>query len=368
MLGLPDLYDTDYAEGVTVETPGDWSVMASGSYNLNGCIPPLYSSYEQWVCRWLEFTEAEDAVSYAIPALGTSESPKAIRIGIPKSADGGDIENEYFIVEARDNSGWDKSFPESGLIVWRINYNKNNWINNTVNSAKGSNVVIHHANGVNHPAFTEGHIIPGTSSELIPSKDYAYWKSPIITDISYDADSKTGCFDFNVLSEAPKGAPLLHDNPFADESGARNFTLQWDPVEGATDYQLTIKRTSTGKVLGVYDEFKVGDVTSFKVISVPIGYWNNEIEAYVRAVKVIPCSDTSNVVRFTPKNIPVGDNNAVDGIESDNVAVSGGVGCVNAPDEAQVFDMSGKLLHKNGLSAGVYIVVYAGRSYKVLVR
>ena len=368
VLGLPDLYDTAYEEGVTVETPGDWSVMASGSYNLDGCIPPLYSSYEQWLCRWLEFTEAEDAVSYAIPALGSSETPVAVRVGIPKSAGGDDMENEYFIVEARDKSGWDQSFPESGIVVWRINYNKNDWTNNTVNSAKGSNVVIHHANGVNHPAFTGGSIFPGSPSELKPSKDYPYWKSPIITDISYDADSKTGCFDFNVLSEIPTGAPLLHDTPLADQSGARNFTLQWDPVDGATAYQLTIRRVSTGKVLGIYDEFNVGDVTSVKVISVPIGYWNNEIEAYVRAVKVIPCADTSNVVRFTPKSLPVGGDNAVDGIESDNVAISGGVGCVNAPDGAQVFDMSGKLLRNEGLAAGVYIVVYAGRSHKVLVR
>ena len=46
----------------------------------------------------------------------------------------------------------------------------------------------------------------------------------------------------------------------------------------------------------------------------------------------------------------------------------GGVGCVNAPDGAQVYDMTGKLLQKDGLAPGVYIVIYGRRSEKVLVR
>ena len=368
VLGLPDLYDVNYTPGVTVDAPGDWDVMASGCYNFNGCVPPLYSAYEQWVCRWLDFTEAEDATSYTLPALGHSETPMALRIGIPKTADGSSMQSEYFVVEARDRSEWDACFPESGILIWRINYNKSAWANNLVNSDKGSNLVIHYAEGEKHPAFTEGHIYPGSPSELIPSKNYEFWKSPIITDISYDPDAKAAHLDFNMLAETPYGAPLLHDNPFADESGARNFTLVWDPVDGAESYQLTIRRVSNGKPLGIYDEFDLGNVTSYKVTSVPIAYWNNEIEAYVRAVKRIPCGDTSNIVRFVPKNLPLGDDNAVGGIGEDSVVISGGVGCIDAPEGAQVFDMTGKSLSKEGLAPGVYIVVYGSRSVKVLVR
>ncbi len=369
VLGLPDLYDTEYAEGVSVLTPGQWSVMCSGSYNFNGCRPPLMSAYEQWLCRWLEFTPAEDATHYDMVALGNSATPTAVKIGIPKSADSDALESEYFVVEARDASGWDSCFPESGLVIWRINYNKNNWVNNTVNSRRSSNVVIHYADGENRPAFTGGHIYPGSASELIPSKQYAMWKSPIITDISYDSDAKTGSFDFNVISEAPTGAPLLHDRPFADVTGARNFTLVWDPVDGADSYLVTIKRVSTGKPLGVYDEFDVGNVTSLKVVSVPISFWNNEIEVYVRAVKAIPCSDTSNLVRFTPKDLEKGsEDTAVDGIGEESIVISGGVGCIHAPAGSQVFDMSGKRLAADSLAPGAYIVRYGSHAVKVLVK
>ena len=368
VLGLPDLYDVNYTQGVDVLTPGKWSVMAEGSYNFDSCVPPLYSSYEQWLCRWLEFVEAEDNNSYKIPALGKSENATAVRIGIPASEDGDEMESEFFVVEARDASGWDACFPESGLLIWRVNYNKTLWATNNVNTSNSSNLVIHYANGASSPAFTSGSIYPGGASELIPSKDYEFWKSPIITAISYDADAMVGSFDFNAILDLPTGAPLLHDNPYADESGARNFTLVWDPVEGADSYMLTIKRVSTGNAMGIYDEFNLGNVTSFKVVGVPIAFWTNEIEVYVRAVKGIPCSDTSNVLRFIPKNLSVGDDNAVDGIEEGDVQISGGVGCVNAPEGAQVFDMSGKQLVNEGLSPGVYVVIYGSRREKVLVR
>ncbi|MDE6379755.1 MAG: M6 family metalloprotease domain-containing protein, partial [Muribaculaceae bacterium] len=365
VLGLPDLYDVNYEPDVVVETPGAWSVMAEGCYSLDGCVPPLYSSYEQWLCRWMEFTEAEDATVYDLPALGR-EGSKALRIGIPKNEDGSAIENEYFIVEARDRSGWDLSFPESGLLIWRVNYSKNNWVNNTVNSKNGSNVVVHCANGLAAPIFTEGVIFPGSSAELVPSKEYEFWKSPIITSIAYDNVAKCGHMEYNVYAEAPSGAPLLHDNPYADESGARNFTLEWDPLEDADSYLLTIKRVSNGRVLGDYDEFDVGSVTSFKVESVPIAYWSNELEAYVRAVKGIPSTDISNIVRFVPKSLEQG--SAVDGIESEEELISGGVGCIYAPEDAQVFDLAGKRLAKDGLAPGAYIVVCGSRTLKVLVR
>lgn len=368
VLGLPDLYDVEYTEGVKVVTPGEWDVMDAGCYNFEGCVPPLMSAYEQWVCHWLEFTEAQDGEHYDLKALGHSDAPKAVRIAIPKAPDSDAIQPEYFIIEARDKSGWDACFPEAGLLIWRINYNKNTWVSNQVNSAYGSNVEIIYANGEKNPTFTSGSIYPGSPNELVPSKNYYCWKSPFITSLSYDQDSKTGSFDFNALTEPPSGAPVLHDNPYADASGARNFYLEWDALEGADSYRLTINRTSTGKPLGIYNEFNVGNVTSYKVVSVPVGYWNNEVEVYVRAVMGIPSSETSNVLKFIPAELSKGPGNAVDGVGEESVEIVGGVGCIIAPDGAEVFDMTGSTVSASSLAPGLYIVRYGSISRKVLVR
>lgn len=365
VLGLPDLYDTEYSGNVV--TPGKWDVMDQGSYNFNGCRPPHYSAYEQWVCRWLDYTDAKDATHYELPSLGSGKEPQAVRIRIPKTADKKTFESEYFVIEARNKSNWDSCFPESGLLVWRINYNKIIWTNNTVNSKKGSNVEIVYAVDDKNPIFTSGNIYPEGPIELIPSKSYNYWKSPIISSISNDDESMIGSFDYNIISESPTGAPLLHDTPYVEKGTARNFTLTWDPVENADSYRVTIKRVSTGKPLGIYDEFDVGNVTSHKVVSVPISYWNNEIEIYVRTVKIIPCIDTSNVVRVVLKDIPRGEN-AVDGVEGDTVVIEGGIGCIHAPEGAVAFDLTGKRLPLEGLAPGIYVVSYGSKTKKVAVK
>lgn len=369
VLGLPDLYDVQYSGDVV--TPGQWDVMDQGSYNFNGTRPPLYSAYEQWVCRWLEYTEAVDGTHYDLKSHGHSGSPAAVRQRIFMGSSGSTYASEYFVFESRDNSGWDACFPESGLMIWRINFKKSIWTSNNVNSINGSNVEIIYANGVNNPLFKEGVIYPGGEHELFPAADYSRWTCPFITSIVYNSDGKTVSFDFNVVNEAPVVFAVLSDQPYADKGSAKNFTLEWDPVEDADSYCLTVKRVDTGKPLGVYDEFNVGLSTSHKLVSVPISYWNHEVEAYVRVVKNgMKSSKISNVVRFVPKNLPKGkpEDSSVEEINGDGFVLAGGIGCVIAPEGAVIYNMSGQQLRNENLAPGIYLVSFGSRTAKVLVR
>lgn len=364
VLGLPDLYDVEYSEQAV--TPGEWDVMDQGSYNFNGCRPPLMSAYEQWVCRWLDYTDAADATHYDLKALGNTDSPTAVRIRIPMSADGSTFHPEYFLIEARDNSKWDSCFPNPGLMVWRINYNKNIWINNAVNSKNGSNVEIVYAKSKKHPLFTGGSIYHGSDVELIPSKQYTLWKSPYITSIEYDKASLSGSFDYNMVTPTDLST-VLHDVPVAAPDGSRSFKLTWDPVEGVDYYQVTVRVASNGRIIEDFDAKNVGQETSVWVTGLSSIYWKLAMEAYVTCVADgMPSTKTSNVISFKPSELAL--DSGVDGVETDGVEISGGVGCVVAPDRALVVDMAGKRLPKDGLAPGVYIVLYGGRSYKVVVR
>lgn len=368
VLGLPDLYDTNPTEGVEVITPGDWSVMCSGSYNFNGCVPPLYSAYEQWLCRWLEFTDAKDGTHYDVPALGKSDKPSAVRILIPASENGSMFQPEYFVIESRDNSGWDACFPNSGLMVWRINYNKSNWVNNSVNSSKGSNVQIVYAKSQRFPLFSEGSIYAGADVELTPSVDYSLWKSPVISSISYDKTTCAGSFDYNIA--IPSDAyTLLHDTPEAAPDGSRAFCLKWDPVDGVDNYLVTVRVKSSGRIIADFDAKNVGTDTSVWVSGLSSTYWKLPLEAFVQCVvDGMKSTATSNVVVFKPSELPLG-NTAVEGVGEDQVLISGGKGCINAPVGAQVFDMQGHLMSSaESLSAGLYLVRYGSRTVKVLVR
>lgn len=365
VLGLPDLYDVGYAGNVV--TPGEWSVMDMGSYNFNGTRPPIFSAYEQWLCRWLEYTDAADATHYDLKALGSTDVPTAVRVRIPMSADGSLFNPEYFVIEARDNSKWDSCFPKPGLMVWRINYNKNNWVNNTVNSKNGSNVEIVYAKSNKSPLFDSGAIYHGADVELVPSKDYSLWKSPFITSIGYDRETLTGSFDYNVV--VPSNAyTVLHDTPVAAFDGSRSFKLTWDPVEGIDHYLVTVRSASNGRIIADFDAKNVGTDTSVWVTGLSSMYWKLSMEAFVTCVvDGMISTSSSNIITFKPSELSLEDS-AVDGVDADSVVISGGIGCIEAPEGAQIFDMSGKRLSKDGLASGVYIVVYGSRTEKVLVR
>lgn len=366
VLGLPDLYDVNYG-GDTV-TPGDWDVMDSGCYNFEGCVPPLFSAYEQWVCHWLEFETAADATHYDLEALGNTQNPTAVRIRIPMNESGTTFTSEYFVIESRDNSGWDACFPNPGLLVTRVNYKKNTWTSNSVNTGGVSNLEIVYAVNNKKPLFTEGGIYPGAKVELQPSKKYKYWVHPYITSIAYDEASKTGSFDYNMQTPSDE-ATVLHDNPLSAEDGSRSFTLEWDPVEGVDEYLLTVKTVKSGKTINGFNDTSVGLNTSAFIENLSSMYWNLEMQAWVTCVVGgIPCATTSNVVVFTPSQLQREGDNAVGKIETPDAVIAGGNGCVIAPEGALIFNPAGQQLQNAGLAPGLYIVVYGGKSVKVMVR
>ncbi len=365
VLGLPDLYDVNY---INTKSPGEWDVMDAGCYNFDGCVPPLFSAYEQWVCRWLEFEQAEDGTHYDLEALGNAPEPKAVRIRIPMNEAGTNFYTEYFVIESRDNSGWDACFPEPGLMVWRINYKKNNWTNNSVNTNGVSHVEIVYPKNEKHPLFESGAIYPGADVELKPSGKYTYWRSPYITNIVYDKETKTGSLDYNMV-EPSDVATVLHDNPEAAPDGSKAFTLVWDEVEGVDEYLLTIKTVKSGKVVNNFNKTSVGKQTTVTVDGLSTMYWKLEMEAYVTCVVGgIPSTEDSNVIKFTPSELPKEGESAVGAIEASDVAISGGIGCINAPEGAEIYNPAGQRLKADGLAPGVYIVVYGNKTVKVMVR
>ncbi|MBR5030804.1 MAG: M6 family metalloprotease domain-containing protein, partial [Muribaculaceae bacterium] len=70
VLGLPDLYDTDYAEGGGQSNhPDEWDVMAGGSSNNYGRTPVGYSLWERWELGFADEPQALSLGSYTLSAL-----------------------------------------------------------------------------------------------------------------------------------------------------------------------------------------------------------------------------------------------------------------------------------------------------------
>lgn len=141
--GFPDFYQgsTSYV--------GAWDIMDRGNYNGNGYCPAGYSAHERWMMGWLTPTElTTESTVTDMPALSDESQAYLIR------NDG--FKDEYYIVENRQQKGWDESLPGRGILVFHVDYDPVLWISVTtyVNTSSRQHYLIFPAN--NKSYYTTG--------------------------------------------------------------------------------------------------------------------------------------------------------------------------------------------------------------------
>lgn len=119
-LGLPDLYNTNppsYSpNGGIVDL---WDLMDGGNYTPNMMWTPIgFSAYERMFCGWLSPTELTDPAS--VRSLNTIAGGGTAYQIINDAADG--TTDEYYLLENRQQQGWDYYLPGHGLVVTHIDY------------------------------------------------------------------------------------------------------------------------------------------------------------------------------------------------------------------------------------------------------
>ena len=133
VLGLPDLYVTNTA---THTTMNEWDIMDYGPYNNEGNTPPAFSAYERFFMGWLQprlITEPENVVLKDL-----KESNEALLISTTDEHNliGNDPDPAtFYVIENRQQEGWDEYLPGHGMMLTKIQYNYNRWYNNTVNNS-----------------------------------------------------------------------------------------------------------------------------------------------------------------------------------------------------------------------------------------
>ena len=122
-LGLPDTYDVNYKNlGMSY-----WSLMDSGNYCGNGQTPCGLTAYERDFLNWRPLQILEKSTTVRLHPL--EDGGRGYKIVNDANPD------EYYILENRQNIGWDSALGRlgHGLLVVHVDYDFSAWTGNQLN-------------------------------------------------------------------------------------------------------------------------------------------------------------------------------------------------------------------------------------------
>lgn len=218
VMGLPDLYCTDESNAYT---PGAYSVLDYGPYNNDGRTPPNYSAYERWALGWLHPIKYEASGEITLQNLADTNTAYLVET---------EKDTEYYLVENRQQSGWDTYIPGHGMLIWHVDYVPHIFEYNQVNNTPNHQYVdLVEANGRSSSRYSAGHPFPGSNN--VTSYEFKSWSG---YDLGVRFDDIKENADGSVTKNATVKPAGIDDIHVAGNGEARYYNLQGIPVDGPT--------------------------------------------------------------------------------------------------------------------------------------
>lgn len=235
VLGLADHYDVNY--GITTFAPGSFDTMAQASYNNNGNTPAAFSAYERACLGWLDLTVLKNGVDTLNVLPDLNDSNKAYMVPV-----GGTNDQEYFIMENRQQKGWDAFIPGHGMLLWHIDYDAKAWEKNELNiSGTHQRLDIVEADNKLTDNTRAGDPFPGTSN--VTQCNLTSWAGGKVMSLD-DIEEKDG---FINLMLGGLNLKLNTPDVKVTEVQDSSIVVGWTDVPVAKQYVLNISSVVNGK-------------------------------------------------------------------------------------------------------------------------
>ena len=249
-LGLPDFYDTAGSNfGMD-----SWSVLDYGCYSGDGFCPAGYTAYERWYSGWLTPVELTEPVSVKDMQC-IENNPEAYIIYNDKNR------NEYYMLANHQQVSWDSEAYGHGLMILHVDYNKRAWEDNTINndSRHQRMTLIPADNKLSHqnlggdlwPSSKNKTELTDTSTPAASlfnaNTDGKKFMHKPITDIT----EKNELISFAFMGGNDEPSILPPSEAEVLEVSPTGFTAQWNAVEGAVSYNLSLTE--------IYDDGQPGN-------------------------------------------------------------------------------------------------------------
>lgn len=235
VLGLADHYDIYY--GMATFTPGSFDTMDRASYNNNGNTPAAFSAYERACLGWLDLTVLKNGVDTLNVLPDLNDSNKAYMVPV-----GGTNDQEYFIMENRQQKGWDAFIPGHGMLLWHIDYDAKAWEKNELNiTGTHQRVDIVEADNKLTDNTRSGDPFPGTSN--VTQCNLTSWAGGKVMSLD-DIEEKDG-----VINLMLGGLNLKLNTPDVKVTEVQDSSIVvgWTDVPVAKRYVLNISSVVNGK-------------------------------------------------------------------------------------------------------------------------
>lgn len=235
VLGLADHYDVNY--GMTTFAPGSFDTMAQASYNNNGNTPAAFSAYERACLGWLDLTVLKNGVDSLNVLPDLNDSNKAYVVPV-----GGTNDEEYFIMENRQQKGWDAFIPGHGMLLWHIDYDAKAWEKNELNiTGTHQRLDIVEADNKLTDNTRAGDPFPGTSN--VTQCNLTSWAGGKVMSLD-DIEEKDG-----IINLMLGGLNLKLNTPDVKVTEVQDssIVIGWTDVPVAKRYVLNISSVVNGK-------------------------------------------------------------------------------------------------------------------------
>lgn len=203
LLGLQDLYSNNSS----IYTPSTWDIMDAGAYDrlsirdVAGTIPPNYSAFERLSLGWITPTELNVKGTVQLSSI---QNNVALRVTDSRNSD------EFFLMEYRSLTGWDKALPYHGMLIWHIDYQKTVWDSARVNTTPHQYIDIEEAAGDGSSTNRAKIPFPGTARVTKFNKFVTWDSTDLNVSLSGITESRSYSYvTFKVDMDADSGSISL---------------------------------------------------------------------------------------------------------------------------------------------------------------
>lgn len=238
VLGLADHYNTTSSYDYEL---GSYDIMDYGPYNDATNVPPSYNAFERLSLGWMTPRILKDpADGLTLNNIATSNEAYVIPTNAP---------NQYYLLENRQQTGWDKAIKGSGMMITHLDFDKSNWTGNTVNATSNHRrfYLVCADNEAAYDAVAKketekNDLYPYLSDNILINDSFTDESSPASETFGYGAldrwitgiRNSDGVVSFDYMSNHYKTPTNLHASEINDNGAA----IQWDDMAKNAGYNV----------------------------------------------------------------------------------------------------------------------------------